>query len=190
MPNPQDPKTFANFIESERNREALAAAQAFARGETQNHVLTLYGPHGGGKSHLLEAIGRDILSQNRWVKYVFAPDLLDALRSSYDPEAEDGFAKVYERYSLPEVLLLDDLGAEKTSEWAVEKLTRLVDERYRAGKLMAVGTNLSEESLAEKLSPRLADRIFDRRTGSVEVGYLDDASHRTGRRWKMPWSSH
>ena len=187
LPNPGSPKTFSNFIESDKNREALEASLAFAHRRTLAHVLNLYGPHGGGKSHLLEAIGREMLAQKRWVKYAFAPDLLDALRSSYSPESEDRFAVVYERYSLPDVLLLDDLGAEKSSEWAVEKLTRLVDERYRAGKLMVVAANLSEEAMADKLAPRIADRLFDRRTGAVKVVCLDDDSHRTGRRWKMSW---
>ncbi len=190
LPNPGSPKTFATFRESSRNKQAVCSALAFVHRQERSHVLTLYGPNGSGKSHLLEAIGREMLAQKRWVKYAYAPDLLDALRGSYSPEAEEGFTRVYERYSRSEVLLLDDLGAERTSEWAVEKLTRLVDERYRLGKLMVVATNLDEESMAQKFAPRMADRLFDSLTGVVTVEYINDDSHRTGRRWRMPWAAH
>ena len=187
LPNQETPRTFDTFEAERDSQEALEAAISFAQCETGHHVLTLFGTNGNGKSHLVEAIAREMLAQGRWVKYAFAPDLLDALRNSYDPDATARFEQVYELYSLPDVLLLDDLGAERSTEWAVEKLTRLVDDRLRSGKRLVVATNLNMEGMAGKLSPRLADRLFDTMTGMARPVYFPGKSHRTGRFWKLPW---
>ena len=188
LPNAQAPRTFENLEITAELAAPLEAAREFATGETRHHVLTLYGNHGTAKSHLLEAIGREMLAQQHWIKYVFAPDMLDALRETYDEESKLTFEQVYELYSLPEVLLLDDLGAEKATEWTIEKLTRLVDQRIRNGNRLVVATNLNVESMAEKLSPRLADRLFDSRTGAVLPVRVSGKSYRTGILWKLPWS--
>lgn len=188
FPNSVPPKTFDNFKpENKVEAEGLRIAREFVV-QREHFILTLHGPNGGGKSHLLEAIGRALLQQGSWVKYSFVPDLLDELRNSYsrDPDAppSKSFEWLFEHYAvLPEVLLLDDLGAESDTEWAVEKLTRLVDHRHRNRLNMVVGTNLSAEEMAEKLTPRIADRIFDIGSGAAAVATLETASWRTGVKW-------
>ena len=84
-------------------------------------------------------------------------------------------------YARAPVLLLDDLGAEKTTEWAAEKLTALVAERYRTGGRLVVATNLDFDQMAEKVGNRIADRLFDDRTGKVLSVTLTTSSYRTGR---------
>ena len=183
LPNSGSPRTFDNFERNPANSEAMDAALEFANGRSANPVLTFFGPNGTGKSHLLEAIGRHMMAQGKWVKYTFSADLLDNLRASYGEDATVNFEHMYERYTKPPVLLLDDLGAEKSTEWAVEKLTRILDERYRADRPLAVATNLTEDTMSAKLGPRLADRLFDHRTGKVKVVVILGTSYRTGRRW-------
>ena len=63
----------------------------------------------------------------------------------------------YQRHS---VLLLDDLGAESAKDWAVERLTALVDERLRLGKRMVLATNLTQAQALERLGDRLTSRVF------------------------------
>jgi DNA replication protein DnaC len=72
--------------------------------------------------------------------------------------------------------LLDDLGAENDTEWAVEKLTRLVDYRHRNRKLLVVATNLSADETGEKLTPRVADRVFDVGSGAANVVRVEGGS--------------
>lgn len=184
FPRVPTPKTFDNFRSRDQaEAEALRVARQFVT-EREHFILTLHGPNGGGKSHLLEAVGRALVQQGFWVKYSFVPDLLDDLRNSYDAEAERSFEWLYEHYAkLPEVLLLDDLGAESDTNWAVEKLTRLVDYRYRNRLTMVVGTNLGLEEMAEKLTPRIADRIFDIGTRAALVVSMQSPSFRTGKEW-------
>lgn len=178
LPHEGSPRTFANFEQRPAVKAAYNAALGFANQEGGHTTLTLSGRFGSGKSHLLEAIGRQALANGHSVKYALAPDLLDRLRDSYDPEAETRFKDIYASYEKAEWLLLDDLGAEKPSEWACEKLTRLIDDRYRNGKRLAVATNLHYKVMIDKLGERVADRLFDNHTGIVKAVIIVASSFR------------
>jgi DNA replication protein DnaC len=90
------------------------------------------------------------------------------MRSSFNSEE---MGMIEERNSqhrnVAELLMLDDLGAEKHSEWVREQLYRLIDERYGVNRLLIVSTNESYESLANNLDDRIASRLFDTNSGKV-----------------------
>lgn len=73
-------------------------------------------------------------------------------------------------------------GAEKSTDWTVAKLTQIIDERIRNGKRTVITTNAFLGQMAKTASYRTADRIFDDKTGSVEVVTLTCGSYRTGRK--------
>ena len=183
---PAPGRSFANFEVRIGTELALAAAQQFAVGEASYHILVLTGKNGCGKSHLLEAIGREMLAADRLVRYEYVPVLLDNLRATYDDDADVKFAERWAMYGRAQVLLLDDLGAEKPSEWAAEKITALVEERYRSEKLLVAATNLTFDRMADQLGPRIADRLWDEGTGKVHTVMMTCASYRTGRSWNQP----
>lgn len=183
IPHPNAPRSFRNFEPVPGTQAVLAAAREFAAGATGYHVLTLVGRNGCGKSHLLEAVAWEVLARGVAVKYEFCPALLDALRNSYNPEAEASYERVYQRYAGAEMLILDDLGAGKVTPWVVEKLEMLVDEYYRNGRPLAVATNLTLDGMAEKLGYRIADRVYDTHSGAVKVVVSDASSYRTGKTW-------
>lgn len=174
------PRTFENFNEREGAEEALRAARAFAAGETAYHVLTLVGSSGSGKSHLLEAIGREVLAAGQTVRYALVADLLEELRATFADPSGESTREVFWRYQACHLLLLDDLGAEKATEWAVAELTRLVDQRYRSdGRLrLAVATNETAEELGKTHGPRLASRLFDTSTGQAAVVVMTCGDYR------------
>lgn len=178
LPHADAPRTFANFERRPETLDALAAAQEFAAGNGGYNILTLTGFFGSGKSHLLEAVGRQAITRGLKVKYTLVADMLDRFRDSYDAEAETEFREIYASYDKADLLLLDDLGAERPSEWAAEKLTRLVDDRYRNGKLLGVATNLGHRAMIAKLGERVADRLFDSRTGIVKTIIITAPSYR------------
>jgi DNA replication protein DnaC len=115
----------------------------------------------------MEAVGRELIARDMTVRYERVPALLSRIRSSYDrsyPEvAEDDMRRCH----LAQLLMLDDLGSEKSSEWVQEKIFELIDERYGTGRLLIVSTNDSYASLSANLGERVASRLFDENSGKV-----------------------
>ena len=168
------PGTFANFAERKGTEDAMEIALDFTVGNSPP-IIVFVGPPGSGKTHLLEAIGRQFLDQGRTVRYELVAHLLQRLRSSYSMDAE---SHVMEVCYGADVLLLDDLGLEKPSDWVVEQMTALIDERWRNNRLLAVGTNESHTTIEERLGPRIASRLFDRTSGKSQVTYLVTGDYR------------
>ena len=175
------PRTFESFQVRPGTYQGLSAARRFTEPDCAYHILTMVGRYGSGKTHLLEALARRMLESGHYVRYEYVPVFLDDLRATYEEDAEVKFPERWAMYARAPVLLLDDLGAEKTTEWAAEKLTALVAERYRTGGRLVVATNLDFDQMAEKVGNRIADRLFDDRTGKVLSVTLTTSSYRTGR---------
>ena len=158
--------TFTNFIERDGAEDAFNMCQDYVN-ENTAPILVLRGPRGTGKTHLMEAVGRELIARDMTVRYERVPALLSRIRSSYDrsyPEvAEDDMRRCH----LAQLLMLDDLGSEKSSEWVQEKIFELIDERYGTGRLLIVSTNDSYSSLSNNLGERVASRLFDENSGKV-----------------------
>ena len=166
--------TLENFEDRAGTEEAFAIAADYTVGNAPP-VLILIGGTGTGKTHLMEAIGRQYLSQGNTVRYELASHLLerarDAIRNS---TAESVLAPCYKA----DLLLLDDVGLEKPRAWVSEQLGALIDERYRNKRLLVIGTNELYPSIEASLGGRLASRIFDDATGTVTQVYLNAPDYR------------
>jgi len=158
--------TFTNFIERDGAEDAFNMCQDYVN-ENTAPILVLRGPRGTGKTHLMEAVGRELIARDMTVRYERVPALLSRIRSSYDrsyPEvAEDDMRRCH----LAQLLMLDDLGSEKSSEWVQEKIFELIDERYGTGRLLIVSTNDSYSSPSNNLGERVASCRFDENSGKV-----------------------
>ena len=174
------PDTFLNFHQREGTQQAYDAAWQFSqhRGPA---MLTIYSREPGtGKTHLLEAIGRELVNRKQSVRYEYAPDLLYQVRQSYGERPQGGHApNPLEAAEMAGTLLLDDLGLEKTSDWTSETLTRLVDNRYRTGRRLAVATNRTLEEFKRRGDFRLGDRLYDIGSGLVMPVAITALSYRT-----------
>lgn len=114
--------------------------------------LYLYGPPGAGKSHLAAAIGLAVAESGRAVVYRSVPGLLDDLRpGSPDPDRAMALALG------ADLLILDDLGAERLSPWAIERLFRIANER--ASKPTIYTSNLDLDQIEPLIDIRIADRL-------------------------------
>lgn len=100
---------------------------------------------------------------NRRAFYLNVPEFLDRLRKSFnspDPELEGLLEELTDTNNAPRLILFDDLGAERPSEWAVERLYTLINFRT-ANMLSSIYTsNLDQQGLSKTLGPRIASRVF------------------------------
>lgn len=145
------------------NPLALQAAQAWCDDASRASLpwLLLYGGPGSGKTHLLAACFNALLAQGRYPLYTLVPALLDHVRAGLDiPNGSQGgeYAARIQAVQQAPILILDDLGAEKVSDWSQEALFKLLDYRYRQELPTAVASNL----LPADLEPRIASRLQDR----------------------------
>ena len=182
MPRGSYASTFESLDPLPQLDDAIAAGQEMINGAAPWHVLTLAGGVGTGKTHLLHAIGWELLGREQSVKYLYVPDWLDELRATYGNDQGPSFQTVYHTYSSAGTLLIDDLGAERRTDWAVEILTRIVNYRYEQAENLVITTNvLPWDTDAEgRLGARLKDRVFDTNSGRGHVCYTGNESYRTG----------
>lgn len=159
-------KRFDSFEDIPGRKDGLEAALALVRGEINPPLLLLYGEPGRSKTHLAMAIAWWFLSQLKSVAYYHVGDLLDALREGYrvrsrlapgefSKDSADVILNFVKNCSL---LVLDDLGAQKDTDWAVERLDIIVNHRYEEKLPLVITANTLE----------LPERVFDRmREGKV-----------------------
>jgi DNA replication protein DnaC len=145
----------------------------------QGRGLWFFGDTGTGKTTLAMLISKAALEAGRTVAIYSLPKLLARIRRTYDSEpGGDSYLSFFERLTSVDLLHIDDLGAEKRSDWVLEQLYALVNERYEAQRSMLITTNLPHPELEEQIGSRTVSRLTqicdevevrgdDRRYGTV-----------------------
>lgn len=157
--------TFTDFIpdgiglkgEPRRSLEA-AYREALRWAREPQGWLVLMGGNGCGKTHLAAAIANERLDAGDRVAFANVADLLDELRAAYAPDAPRRYDQLFRALVDAPVLVLDDLGAQKSSPWAEEKLYQLLNHRHLAGAYTVVTTNKRIGDLEPRIASRLADK--------------------------------
>jgi DNA replication protein DnaC len=119
--------------------------------------LWLMGDVGTGKTTLAMIVSKAALERGRSVAIYSLPRLLNLVRAAI--ETEDGMVGFLERLAAVDLLHIDDLGAENTTEWVLEQLYSIVNTRYEDERAMIVTTNLKYEELVDQLGERTVSRL-------------------------------
>ena len=162
--------------------------------------LLLIGDPGSGKTHLAAAALHRILEKGFEGVFCDYQNLLDRIRSGYDPSSNSADREAYRVALDAEVLLLDDLGAHRVTDWVEDTITRIVTYRCNNRKPLIATTNLPDVdagsavidragplgkveyrvTLGERIGPRARSRLFEMCT-VIRMPLIDDYRLRKAR---------
>lgn len=121
--------------------------------------LCFFGLAGRGKTHYALCVGRELQEKGHSVLAIKSIDLLNRLKKCYASKDTDQELQVMKVLKQVELLIIDDIGAEKPSGWVREKLYEVID--YRHGRNTSIfTTNFGGEQLSKELGQALASRIY------------------------------
>lgn len=123
--------------------------------------LYLYGAAGTGKTHLLVAIGKALVDHyGAEVLYASTAELVARAKAQFSKNADADILNPFDEASEAQVLLLDDIGTEKPSEWLLEQMYRLINSRYNNNLTTLLTSNVCLETFEASYDSRIADRIY------------------------------
>lgn len=131
--------------------------------------LLLVGSLGVGKTHLAVALLKGLILEKRCVGLFYDfRDLLRDIQMSWDPVAQTSELVVIRPVLQAEVLVLDELGANKPTEWARDMVAHIINTRYNDKKLTIFTTNYldkpskpGEETLTDRIGARMRSRLYE-----------------------------
>jgi DNA replication protein DnaC len=159
-----DRPPISDMARDPKYRNAMRAVTEYIEGLESNLAdgtgLWLEGDVGTGKTTLAMLVSKKSIEAGRSVAIYSLPRLLARIRRTYDGDAgELSYLEFFRRLTSVDLLHIDDLGAEKRSDWVLEQLYAIVDERYASNLSMIVTTNLSIPDLEEQIGERTVSRL-------------------------------
>lgn len=152
-------QTFDNFRSIPGTEKALKAAKALASGEAKFIWLLLYGRPGNGKTHLCNAILKEVRARGIAVKMILAADLFSLLREAIEQKQTDAMLRRFKEIFF---LVIDDYGVEYGSEWESAKFDELMTSRFATAKPTVIATNKELTDLPDRIQSRFTDKVMAR----------------------------
>lgn len=157
-------RRFETFNVTAETKTAFDACITFCDTFTENSKgIRLVGNYGCGKTHLTAAIIHRLAERGIGGIFVVVPELLRAIRRGFNQANEDSDRLVKLTEEAP-LLVLDDLGAEKPSDWVREQLYVIINRRYENMLPTIITTNCSMQELVDRIGQRTVSRIIEMTT--------------------------
>lgn len=138
--------------------KVLAYARHYAREFTPGMNMLFVGGTGLGKTFLSACVANAVADKGYSVAYESAPQLFEKLnKNQFDPDEES--ARQVAALKNCDLLIIDDLGTELTTNFVVASLYSLVNDRLVTGKSMVISTNLNVSEIAQRYNPQIASRL-------------------------------
>ena len=145
--------TFENYKITEQNNQIYKNVKKYVDKLLQNKTnngLFITGTYGVGKTYLASCIANELIKNNIPVVFGTLIQLLGYIKETYrDTNISD--TEYINLYSNVDLLIIDDLGKEKPTEWVLEKLFLIVNNRYNNYLPIVITTNYNRKELRERL---------------------------------------
>ena len=165
-------KSFENFVAGEL-KGVLNDVRTYASdypGKLVRPGLLLIGEHGTGKTHLAVAALRRIIGNGHEALFFDYQNLLDRIRAGYDAASNSADKEAYRDALEVPVLLLDDLGAHRVSDWVLDTVTSIITSRCNNRKALIATTNLPDSAAGSDVIQKTPVGVEYRRTLADHIG--------------------
>ena len=139
--------------------------------------LLFVGTVGVGKTHLAVSILKGLTERGFPCLFYEFGTLLKEIQDSYNPETRGSELSVLSPVLETEVLVLDELGATKPTNWVRDTMAHVINSRYNDKKVTIFTTNFAdirpsdkEETLADRIGERLRSRLYEMCTTVMMTG--------------------
>ena len=176
---------FDNFEVNSNNKKVYQSLKNYNEklvNEVERKGLILVGNNGVGKTHLACSIANELIKNGIPIIYGTLINLLAELKNTYDVYNNISEMKIIKLYEKVDLLIIDDLGKEKPSEWGLEKLFTIINSRYENNLPVIITTNYDQNSLINRLSINgeieTAKSIISRLYEMCYLVKIEDRDHR------------
>ncbi len=157
------PRIFAQFRAKDFKTANEAALDAAESAVVDGASVYIFGDVGTGKTMLASIIANERAYQGKSSLFISVAETLESLRE-FNQHQKFTDSKTREdklkTYAAAKCLIVDDVGAEKPTDWAVETMFKIFNRRYNDGLQNVTTSNLSPEELEKHLGARIARRIL------------------------------
>ena len=157
IPAKYDGKTLRDFIVKKDNEYAVRVAQRYIRDKPPKGLF-FYGGYGTGKTFLASIIANEYINAGKSVIFGDMPELLGELKRTFDSKGVST-AELLDEFCECDLLIMDDVGAGKITDWSIDITYRLINSRYNTAKPTIVTSNLELDDLAKLIGGRIVSRL-------------------------------